>query len=46
LASTQRIRLGVEFQKFQFGAAMNISEIGSDLFVANDNYGVFIRKEF
>ena len=46
LASTQRLRLGVDYRTYQFGLAMNISELGSDLIVANDNYGIFLRKEF
>lgn len=44
--STQRIRLGLDFQTYQFGAAINISEFGMDWEVVNDNFGVFLRKEF
>ncbi len=44
--STQRVRIGLEYRSYQFGLAMNISEFGDDLIVTNDNYGVFIRKEF
>ena len=46
LASTQRIRLGLDYQSYQFGLAMNITEVGGNLIVVNDNYGVFLRKEF
>lgn len=46
LASTQRIRLGMDYKTFQFGLAMNLTEVGDDWILVNDNYGVFLRKEF
>ncbi len=46
LLSTQRARLGLDYRKFQFGLAMNISEFGNGFKLNNENYGVFLRKEF
>lgn len=43
--SLQRIRAGVERTKWQFGAALNLSQAGKD-FVVFANPGVFVRKEF
>jgi hypothetical protein len=43
--SVQRIRIGLDYQGFQFGLANNSSEAGIEL-VANHNYGLFIRKQF
>ncbi len=45
-ASTQRIRIGLEHQSYRFGIAANISELGAEWIIANDNYGVFLQKEF
>lgn len=45
LVSVQRIRVGVDWKKLQFGPAANLSELGSDpIFIGN--YGFFIRREF
>ena len=45
-ASIQRIRLGPEYKTFQFGVAANLLELGDDFDFFNNNYGIFIRKEF
>ncbi len=46
VASTQRIRIGLDFKTFQFGLAMNVTKFGEKWKKVNDNYGVFLRKEF
>ena len=43
--SVQRIRLGVNRNNYQFGLALNLSEIGTN-FTSNSNVGGFIRKSF
>lgn len=43
--SVQRLRLGLKRGNYQFGLAVNISEIGSD-FDTQTNPGVFVRREF
>lgn len=45
LASVQRVRLGVDWKKLQFGPAANISELGPKGVYAG-NYGFFVRREF
>lgn len=46
LASTQRIRIGLDINTIQFGGAVNLTEFGDEFRFMNNNYGVFIRKEF
>ncbi len=43
LVSVQRLRLGLDYQKFQFGAAVNFMELGKR-WTQNSNVGIFIRK--
>ncbi|PHN02576.1 hypothetical protein [Flavilitoribacter nigricans] len=45
LLSVQRIRLGLDYQQFQFGIAGNFTEIGED-WMGSSNIGGFIRKSF
>lgn len=45
LVSIQRLRIGLDYQKFQFGAAANFTELGED-WTSNSNIGAFIRKSF
>ncbi len=45
LYSGQRIRLGLDYQKLQFGLGTNLGELGTE-FDLVENYGVFLRKEF
>lgn len=45
LVSVQRLRLGLDYQKFQFGAAANFTELGEN-WIGRSNVGVFIRKSF
>ena len=45
LISVQRLRLGLDNNKIQFGAALNLSETGSD-WTTSSNVGAFIRKSF
>ena len=45
LASTQRIRAGVDISAFQFGLGLGLSESGKDATVQG-NPGIFIRREF
>ncbi len=45
LISVQRLRLGLDLYRFQFGLALNLSELGGD-FILDDNPGIFVRKEF
>jgi len=46
LSSLQRIRAGLDYQKYQFGLAANLLELGSDFEFFNNSYGVFVRREF
>ena len=46
LASTQRIRLGLEIKSYQFGLATNLTQIGDEFSGINENIGLFLRKEF
>ena len=43
--SVQRLRLGLQRENYQFGLAINLSELGSD-FETQTNPGVFVRREF
>ncbi len=43
--SVERIRIGVDYQGYQFGLAGNLQQVGTDL-KTNDNLGGFIRKSF
>ncbi|MEM6630321.1 MAG: hypothetical protein AAF694_11655 [Bacteroidota bacterium] len=43
--SVQRIRGGLQRGQYQFGLAINVSEVGSDFFT-EANPGVFVRREF
>ena len=45
LASTQRLRLGLDYQTYQFGLALNLTEFGNKFEFVNNNFGVFVRKE-
>lgn len=44
--STQRLRLGLDNQGYQFGIAVNISETGKEVAHSDTNPGFFIRKQF
>lgn len=44
LASVQRIRLGIDLSKFQFGLAINLNESRLNNF--DSNPGLFLRKQF
>lgn len=43
--SVQRARVGVDRKSLQFGVAANLGQYGSSP-IWDDNYGIFIRKEF
>lgn len=45
-ASIQRLRLGLSHRSYQFGFGANLLELGNNFAFVNDNYGLFIRKEF
>lgn len=45
LISVQRIRIGLEYRKFQFGIAGNLTEIGEN-WITQSNIGGFIRRSF
>lgn len=45
LVSVQRLRLGLDYQKNQFGIAANFREVGES-WTDTSNIGVFIRKSF
>ncbi len=44
--SVQRLRLGVERSRFQFGFAANFSEVGSTWASGGNNIGGFVRRSF
>jgi hypothetical protein len=46
LSFTQRARLGLKWNAFQFGAAADFSEIGRNTFATSRNWGAFLRYEF
>lgn len=43
---TQRLRLGLKLQEFQFGAALDFSQLGRKSFTQTENAGGFLRYEF
>lgn len=43
---TQRFRLGLKLKEFQFGAGLDLSQLGRNDFTKNENLGVFFRYEF
>lgn len=43
--SVERIRLGVDWDGYQFGLAANLQQVGTD-FNASENWGGFVRKSF
>lgn len=45
LISVQRLRLGLDDQRIQWGVAANFTEFGKD-WTSDSNIGVFIRKSF
>ena len=45
LVSVQRIRLGLDYQKFQFGLGANFTEVGRD-WTSQQNVGGFLRRSF
>lgn len=45
-ASTQRLRLGLKIKEFQFGAGLDISQLGRNKFTKSENFGGFLRYEF
>lgn len=45
LTSVQRLRVGVDYKKLQFGPAANLSELGTKG-TYSGNYGFFVRREF
>jgi hypothetical protein len=42
----QRIRVGLKFNYWQFGAGIDLSQIGRKEFATHSNAGVFLRHEF
>ncbi|MEL6251686.1 MAG: hypothetical protein AAFR87_06725 [Bacteroidota bacterium] len=44
--SVQRLRAGVSWGEYTFGLANNLSEIGPDFGMPDNNFGVFWRKSF
>lgn len=45
-AFTQRFRLGLKIKEFQFGAGLDLTQQGKDIFIKNENFGAFTRYEF
>lgn len=45
-ASVQRARLGLEYQDFQFGLALNTAGYGANYTNVDVNSGLFVRREF
>ena len=43
---TQRFRLGLKVKEFQFGAGLDLSQLGRKDFTTNENLGGFLRYEF
>lgn len=43
--SVERIRVGVDWQGYQFGLAANLQQVGTD-FTGSENWGGFVRKSF
>ncbi|MGE3801270.1 MAG: hypothetical protein AB7H80_09635 [Candidatus Kapaibacterium sp.] len=46
VASVQRIRAGIDRSGYQFGLALNLSEIGNNYDAVGTNPGLFVRKQF
>ncbi len=44
--SVQRVRLGMDFKGNQFGLAINLFQVGTELDPNGSNPGLFIRKQF
>jgi len=44
--SVQRVRLGFSRSEYSFGLANNLSEFGPDFGNPDNNFGVFLRKNF
>ncbi|MFZ1529628.1 MAG: hypothetical protein WAT19_12810 [Ferruginibacter sp.] len=42
----QRFRLGLKIKEFQFGAGLDLAQIGRNDFVKTENFGGFLRYEF
>lgn len=45
-AFTQRFRLGLEIKEFQFGAGLDLTQLGRIDFTQTENLGGFLRYEF
>lgn len=45
-AFTQRFRLGLKIKEFQFGAGLDLTQLGRNDFNQTKNYGGFLRYEF
>lgn len=43
---TQRFRLGLKIKEFQFGAGLDLSQVGRNDFTKSENFGGFLRYEF
>jgi hypothetical protein len=43
---TQRFRLGLKIKEFQFGAGLDLSQLGRNDFTITENFGGFLRYEF
>lgn len=43
---TQRFRLGLKVKEFQFGAGLDLSQLGREDFITTENFGGFLRYEF
>ncbi len=43
---TQRFRLGLKVKEFQFGAGLDLSQLGRNNYTNTNNLGVFLRNEF
>jgi hypothetical protein len=43
---TQRFRLGLKIKEFQFGAGLDLSQLGRNDFTKSENFGGFLRYEF
>lgn len=43
---TQRFRLGLKIKEFQFGAGLDLSQLGRNNFTKSENFGGFLRYEF
>lgn len=43
---TQRLRLGLKIKEFQFGAGLDLTQLGRSEFTKTENLGGFLRYEF